>query len=70
MDLVLSSAKIRYEFVKKTISDTKNETNIVLVSQKNATNIFLISQKIQRKTGSAQQKMHRACFIPFADTHS
>ena len=28
---------------------------------KNAKNIFTILQKIQRKTGSAQQKMHRAC---------
>ena len=26
-------------------------------------------QKMQRKTGSAQQKMHLACFIPFSNTH-
>ncbi len=26
-------------------------------------------QKMQRKTGSVQQKMHRTCFIPFANTH-
>ena len=31
---------------------------------------LLQSQKIHRKTGSVQQKMRRACFIPFSNTHS
>ena len=42
----------------------------MLSYHKKATNTLLKSQKIQRKTGSAQQKMHRACFIPFSNTHS
>ena len=35
----------------------------------NTTNIFETQQKIQRKTGSAQQKLHRAGFIPSSDLH-
>ena len=37
---------------------------------KNTTNIFPETQKIQRKTGSAQQKMHRAYFISLSNTHN
>ena len=42
----------------------------MLYQHKKYNEYFLQSQKIQRKTGSAQQKMHRTCFIPFSNTHS
>ena len=62
-DSIVKCSKLLDDLLKfcftKTISETKNTTNI-----------FRKSQKIQRKTGSAQQKMHRAYFIPFPNTHS
>ena len=41
----------------------------MLYQHKKYNEYSLQSQKIQRKTGSVQQKMHRACFIPFSNTH-
>ena len=56
-DSIVKCSKLLDDLLKfcftKTISETKNTTNI-----------FRKSQKIQRKTGSAQQKMHRAYFYP------
>ena len=62
-DSIVKCSKLLDDLLKYCFTKTISETN-------NTTNIFHESQKMQRKTGSAQQKMHRTCFIPFADTHS
>ena len=60
-DSILKCSKLLDDLLKYCFTKTISETN-------NTTNIFHGSQKMQRKTGSAQQKMHRACFLPLADT--
>ena len=72
MDLVLSSAIIRYEFVKKTISDTKNETNIFLVSQKMQRISFLYHKKYNEKQAWRNRKCTEPVVFlktPLTDTH-
>ena len=56
-DSIVKCSKLLDDLLKFCFTKTISEI-------KNATNIFRKSQKIQRKTGSVQQKMHRACFYP------
>ena len=55
-DSIVKCSKLLDDLLKYCFTKTISETN-------NTTNIFHESQKMQRKTGSAQQKMHRTCFI-------
>ena len=55
-DSIVKCSKLLDDLLKYCFTKTISETN-------NTTNIFHESQKMQRKTGSAQQKMRRTCFI-------